>query len=168
MLERPKVVRKSIRKLSTPSIKSALSAKSKNTNEGETEKKVEQKLEPKLKDPFNQAKLDEVWPIFRDKFKDEVYLFNAFSIAPKHIEENIILFEVDNSVMNDQYRKYMPELIGFFRRHLNNDIFDIQMKIVKKQRKATALTDEQKLQEMIKKNANLALMKSKFNLDFNS
>lgn len=70
--------------------------------------------------------------------------------------------------MSDQYRKYMPELIGFFRRQLNNEIFDIKLKVVKKERKASALTDEQKLQQMIKKNANLATMKSKFNLDFNS
>ena len=138
--------------MSTPSIKSALSGKAEVKLEEVKEQKVEQtRSVEKLKTPFNQDILNEVWPAFREKFKDEVYLFNAFSINPKYIADNVILFEIDNSVMNDQYRRYMPELIGFFRNNLKNEIFDIKLNIVKKKRNVSALTDEQKLQQMMQK-----------------
>lgn len=83
------------------------------------------------------------------------------------LDNYLLRIEVENSVQQNQVRQLKPEIIGYLRRNLKNSRVDVVVELLKAQPQDKLLTDEQKMQAMIKKNPALLLMKNKFNLDFN-
>jgi hypothetical protein len=65
-------------------------------------------------------------------------------------------------------RLLKPEIIGFLSRKLSNTKIDVEIDLVTVVHEDKLLTDEQKMQAMMKKNPSLQKMKNIFNLDFNS
>jgi len=109
-----------------------------------------------------------IWPNFAEKYVEQVHLYNTLSINPELLPKNIVNFNVENSVQQDQFRSLKPEIIGFLRRGLNNSTIDVSVEIVRSVVENKIMTDDQKMKAMMQKNPALQLFKNKFNLDFNS
>jgi len=59
-----------------------------------------------------------------------------------------------------------PELVSFLRKELKNSKIQLNTIITEKVKGVVIYTDEEKYEELLKKNPSLALLKQKFNLDF--
>lgn len=116
---------------------------------------------------FEQEQLEKIWPAFAEKYTDQVHLYNTLSNVPELLDHYRVRIVVENSVEQEKIRQIKPEIIGYLRRTLKNSKVDVRVDLVKAQKGTKLLTDEQKMQAMIKKNPALLLMKNKFNLDFN-
>ena len=166
---RPKVVvKKKSDEIGTPSIQQALNGNFK----GEQKEKVEiperYAAETRLIDhEFTEEQLINVWPEFAGKYSDQVHLYNTLSVKPALKENNLVIITVENSVQQDQLRLLKPEIIGFLRSKLINSRIDVKIEMLQAIEEDKLLTDEQKLQAMMKKNPALQKMKNLFNLDFN-
>ena len=168
-IAKPKVVlKKKSTELGTPSIAQALSG---NFKEEEKEQVVTPEAYAKevrgSDEPFNQDQLNSIWPAFAERYTEQVHLYNTLSNKPELMDNYLVKIAVENSVQQDQIRQLKPEIIGYLRRNLKNSKIDVRVDLIKAKNDNKLLTDEQKMQAMIKKNPALLLMKNKFNLDFN-
>lgn len=118
-------------------------------------------------EPFTQEKLNEIWPLFIERYAEQVHLYNTLTNEPRLLENHIVQISVENSVQEDQIRQLKHELIGYLRRNLNNSSIDVVVELNRAKNEHRILTDEQKMKAMIKKNPALVNFKNKFNLDFN-
>jgi DNA polymerase-3 subunit gamma/tau len=163
------IVKKKLTDLGTPSISQALAGNF--IEQKKEEQKIPEKYAQEVKKIDHHFTIDELttlWPRFAEKYAEQVHLFNTLSLNPQLVADNIVKFEVENSVQEDQFRSLKPEIIGFLRRGLNNSTIDVHIEIVKSSTESKILTDDQRLKSMLQKNPALLLFKSKFNLDFNS
>lgn len=153
----------------TPSISGALSGK---TGDGETEvKPLAQKQfkeeEVVTNTPFSEKELLEVWPAIAEKYSDQLHLYNTLVNKPVLRENYVVQINVENSVQQDKLRLLKPEIMGYLRRLLKNSLIDVRIQLLKSSNEKKILTDEQKMKAMIQRNPALALLKNRFNLDFN-
>lgn len=161
------ILKKKATDLGTPSISKAL--------KGQLEEKVETVSAPEayarivnqMDEPFTEADLHAVWPEFIKNYSEQVHLYNTLTILPVLKGSNLVILTVENSVQFDQVRLIKPEIIGFLHRNLRNSSIDVQVEINRVANENKMLTDEQKMQAMLKKNPALVLFKNAFNLDFN-
>jgi DNA polymerase-3 subunit gamma/tau len=121
---------------------------------------------PTTDKPFSVDDIEKIWPQFISRFEDQPHLYKTLETIPK-LKGQLVIIEVENSVQQEKIRTLKPSIIGFLSRNLQNSKIDIEVILNKKLNENKALTEEQKLKMMIKKNPNLMLFKNKFNLDFN-
>jgi hypothetical protein len=153
--------------MGTPSIRKALN--------GQFEEKEEKVITPEayarvvnqVDEPFTESDLHTAWPEFIQNYTEQVHLYNTIMILPVLKGSNLVVITVENSVQFDQLRQIKPEIIGFLHRKLKNTSIDVQVEINRIANENKILTDEQRMQAMLKKNPALALFKNTFNLDFN-
>lgn len=117
---------------------------------------------------FTIEQIIELWPSFIERFKQKVHLYNTLQSKPQLIENNVVRIEVANSVQDEAVRLAKPEIIGYLRRTLHNSSIEVEIVVNKAKNDRKILTDEQKLQDMMKKNPALIHFKNKFLLDFNN
>ncbi len=163
------IIKKKVSDLGTPSITQALAGNF--LEQKKEEHKIPEKYAQEVKkvdQPFSIEELISIWPKFADKYVEQVHLFNTLSVKPQLLPDNVVRFDVENSVQQDQFRSLKPEIIGFLRRSLNNSSIDVHIELVKSTVENKILTDDQRLKSMMQKNPALLMFKSKFNLDFNS
>ena len=154
--------------MGTPSISQALSGnfkKEETTNVKTPEAYAKGVLNSA--DPITQEKLNKIWPVFIERYSEQVHLYNTLTNEPQLLNEHIVQITVENSVQEDQIRQLKHELIGFLRRNLNNSSIDVVVELNRAKNENRMLTDEQKMKAMIQKNPALAHLRNKFNLDFN-
>lgn len=116
---------------------------------------------------FTQEQLEEAWKEFAGKHSGQVHLYHTLSSKPVLLENYKVKITVENSVQNDQIRLLKPEIIGFLTRTLKNSLIDVKIEMMDETPENKLLTDDQKLQAMMKKNPSLLKMRNLFNLDFN-
>jgi DNA polymerase III subunit gamma/tau len=113
--------------------------------------------------------LQAAWDEYAKKYIDQGHLYNTLSTTkPELLNSFNVKVNVANSVQLDQMRLLKPEIIGFLCRILRNTKIDVDIDLVTVVLEDKLLTDEQKLQAMMKKNPSLQRMRNIFNLDFNS
>lgn len=161
-------MRKKSAELGTPSISQALSG---NFKTEEVAKPIAHEANAKevqnKEKPFTQEQLNQIWSEFADKYTEQVHLYNTLTSELELQDNYLIKITVENSVQQDQIRQLKPEILGFLRRGLSNSKIDVIVELNRAKNEHKILTEEQKMQAMMKKNPALALMKNKFNLDFN-
>lgn len=116
---------------------------------------------------FTQSQLEEAWKEFAEKYSGQVHLYHTLSNKPELLDKFKVKITVENSVQNDQIRLLKPEMIGFLTRRLMNSLIDVKIEMMDETPENKLLTDDQKLQAMMKKNPSLFKMRNLFNLDFN-
>ncbi len=89
------------------------------------------------------------------------------SNKPELLDNFKVRIQFENSVQLDQMRSVKPELMGYLIRTLKNSKIDIKIELKHESHQDKLLTEDQKLQAMLKKNPSLVKMKNLFNLDFN-
>jgi len=93
-------------------------------------------------------------------------LKSTLSIVPEIQEEFSLFLEIENTVQEGLIVGIKPELVSFLRKELKNSQISLVTKITKKVRGKIIYSDNEKYDEMVKKNPSLALLRKEFNLDF--
>ncbi len=169
--ERPKnIITKKAKDLATPSISKALSGETKseeakkNTSE---DNGVVAEPDSKLNNHFTENELHSLWPVFIERYADQVHLYNTLKALPILENDYLVVISVENSVLQEKTRLLKPEIIGYLRRELKNDLIDVRVDLEEREEsEVKIITDEQKLKAMMQKNPTLLLFKNKFNLDY--
>jgi hypothetical protein len=168
--ERPKtIITKKAKDLATPSISKALSGetKSEEANNSSENNGAVAEPESKLNNHFTENELHSLWPVFIERYTDQVHLYNSLKNMPKLENDYLVVISVENSVLQEKTRLMKPEIIGYLRRELKNDFIDVRVDLEERdESEVKIITDEQKLKAMMQKNPALVLFKNKFNLDY--
>ncbi len=163
----PSAIKRKSSEIGTPSISQALQGNFK--EEEETKVTVPEKYAQTTRESnhhFTDDELKQVWAEFAQRYSDQSHLHDALSVSPQLLDNYVIKMSVTNSVQLDRVKLLKPELIGFLRTELKNSQIDVKIVMNKNLQQNKLLTDEQKLQAMMKKNPALKKMKQMFNLDF--
>ncbi len=115
---------------------------------------------------FSSSDLEQKWKSFLSKLEDRPSLQTTLSYVPEIKEDFQLYLEIENSVQEDNINQIKPELVSWLRKELHNSKISLVTKITEKSRGRVIYTDEEKYNEMLKKNPSLSVLKQKFNLDF--
>ncbi len=154
--------------ISGPSIKSALQG---NPMNGEKVSVTEQhQIFSRSSEfqPFTEEMLIAKWAEVLETLNEKPNLKSALNCKPQLQADGTILLKLDNHVREELIRNYKPQLIAWLRRELKNSTIDLVTEVTDEPAVRIIYTDGEKFEEMLKKNAKLALLRQKFNLDFDN
>tara|TARA_R110002126_G_scaffold286314_2_gene437916 strand:+ start:13188 stop:14876 length:1689 start_codon:yes stop_codon:yes gene_type:complete len=130
---------------------------------------VEENFDNHPKDTFTQEKLQSLWASYVVLLQQKGQSSMASIVAtdvPKLDENFKILFAVPNKLMQDQFYKGRPKLLGFLREKLNNFGIDIIVNLNETIEKKFAYTNQEKFNKLKEKNPFLEKLRQAFELDF--
>ncbi len=119
-------------------------------------------------DPFSQEKLEILWKEYADlvRSKTKESFYSTLTIRqPQVLENNTILYRIDNSVQKMDFEREQTELMEFLRKNLNNFSVKLELEINKTAEKNNFYTDGDKLTAMAEHNPVLKDLVSKLGLD---
>ncbi|MGQ8335150.1 hypothetical protein ACUNWD_01260 [Sunxiuqinia sp. A32] len=120
-----------------------------------------------LHEPFTKEQFEAKWKEYLTKLDERPALKATLSNIPEIFNETKLKLKISNFIQNEDITSIKPDLVAWLRKQLRNTDIELFTKIeANDQPNKVALTDTDKLNEMIKKNPNLALLKQKFNLDY--
>jgi hypothetical protein len=165
---RPKrVIKKSLKNFGTPSVKSALQGKKADkVEEISAADQFQMHRKNEQSEPFTKEDMEKKWNTFLRRLDDRPNLKSTLSRLPELRDNWQLYLEIDNSIQNDIIISIKPELLTFLRKELKNTNIELVTKVTENIKNPIIYTDEDKFEEMAKKNASLRLLKQKFNLDF--
>lgn len=103
---------------------------------------------------------------FEMKEKGLETYYNALIKREPIIDDEVFVLEVDNQIQIDYISPNLPDMIGSFRKSLNNYYVDIQLKLNENPEKEVKfLSGKDKFAALARKNPNLHTLKNTFNLD---
>ncbi len=161
-------VEKKEKKLSSVSIKKTLSGENIQKKQA-VETRIPEKVQiPKLNNEFSNDELLAAWTKFAESIKtNKPRVYHILKAAkPVKKSDEIVQYEVKNSLQEDAVNKIEKELMSFIYNELQNNSFKLELKIVATKSKNLIYTDNDKYKYLSQKNANLNILKQKFNLDF--
>ena len=106
------------------------------------------------------------WKEFITRLDDRPNLQSTLSKVPELRDNSQLYLEIDNSIQDDVINSIKPELVSFLRKELKNSKVELITKITDEIKNRIIYTDNDKFDEMVKKNPSLKILKQKFNLDF--
>ena len=160
-----KLVRRTSRSISSPSITNALQGKFED-DKLTTKEQFEMFSKEDEKETFTVEELVETWNKFVDKLDERPNLKSTLSVVPE-LKENFVLYlEIENTVQEGLINSIKPELVSFLRKELKNSLISLSTEITEKVRGRVIYSDNEKYEEMVRKNPSLALLRKEFNLDF--
>jgi hypothetical protein len=148
-----------------PSIKDALKGKFKEDQISSIEQHKIFNQADETED-FTDEDLKVKWEQFLVRLEERPNLKSTLSTVPQIQEDYKLLLEIENTVQEDLIVSIKPELVTFLRKELKNSNIQLITQITEKTKGRFIYTDTEKLEEMIKKNPKLALLRKKFKLDF--
>jgi len=103
--------------------------------------------------PFSQDKLNEVWQEMVKNVKTESIRIAFQTRNPILKEDNRIVFEVENRILESQINDILPSLKLHLAKRLNNNQFRFEVAVMQREETVlTPYTDEEKIQDMKKRN----------------
>ncbi len=115
---------------------------------------------------FKKEDLELKWKEFLTRLDDRPNLQSTLARVPELKEDFKLYLDIDNSIQHDLITSVKPELVSFLRRELRNSKIELFIEVTENIKNRIIYTDNDKFDEMAKKNPNLKLLKQKFNLDF--
>ncbi len=115
---------------------------------------------------FTKENLELKWKEFLTRLDDRPNLQSTLSKVPKLKDDFQLYLEIDNSIQSDVISTIKPELVSFLRKELKNSKIELVIKVTDEIKNRIIYTDDDKFDEMVKKNPSLKILKQKFNLDF--
>lgn len=119
-------------------------------------------------EPFTEEKLLEKWAEYLNSLNDRPNLKSSLNRKPLYSSDGRLVLKVENSLQEELIRDEKPRLVSWLKRELHNSNVEITTELVSEPARKMLYTDGEKLEEMLRKNASLALLQQKFNLDFDS
>lgn len=121
----------------------------------------------KPKDHFSEIQLIEKWKVFSNKLKEDSEL-NMFSILNANrpiLKKEEVVFELPNSLMEEQFGVIKSRLLNFLRTELNNYGIQIKTQVVETEKKRYIYTPQEKFTKLVESNPHVLLLKNKFGLN---
>jgi hypothetical protein len=138
----PTIVPKTVLPSTNISIKKAL-----------TKEDNPQKPSEVLDASFSQEKLNEVWQEMAKNVKTESLRIAFQARNPILKEDNRIVFEVENKILESQINDIVASLKSHLAKRLNNNQFHFEIAVMhREEAPLTPYTDEEKVQDMKKRN----------------
>ncbi len=154
----------------TPSILDALSDLPKDSNLGEIADPIGDVYgDSMIEKPFELAQLLVAWLTFVSAVEAPQLKSALSAREPQIVGEWEILYELDTELQYNRLTLDLkPKLLGFLRRKLENQAIEITFKVSDDLAPKSDIpyTDEEKWNVLVGKYPSLALLKSKFGLDF--
>ena len=150
----------------TPSIKDAMSGKLSENGEGDAKEKLKYFAGEQLIEQFTKEQFEAKWSEYLVRLEDRPNLKATLSRTPEILEGNKLHLKIDNSVQQEDINKIKPNLVSWLRKELRNTGIELITDIVSQEIEYKAYSETDKLNEMVKKNPTLGLLKQRFNLDF--
>jgi len=154
--------------ISGPSIKAALAGNGTNENQISAQEQFELFNRSTRNDTFTENQLYLKWAELLDTLNDHPNLKSTLNRKPVLKDNCTLLLKINNLVQDELIKNNKPQLVAWLRRELKNSSIDILTEVDQEPAKRIIYTDEEKLEEMVRKNAGLALLKQLFHLDFDS
>jgi hypothetical protein len=154
--------------MSGPSIKAALSGKEITENNISVHEQFEIFSKNKENEEFTEEMLLKKWADLLETLNDRPNLKSTINQKPQLTGDKIIILKIDNLVQEELIRNNKPHLVGWLRKELRNSSIDMVTEFTKEPARRIIYTDDEKLDEMIRKNSALSLLKEKFHLDFDN
>lgn len=115
---------------------------------------------------FTAEDLKKKWNEFLARLDDRPNLQSTLSTVPEIKENYELVTEIENTVQEDLINSIKTELVSFLRKDLKNSKITLTTLITEKVKGRIIYTDAEKYEELLKKNAELAELKKRLNLDF--
>jgi DNA polymerase-3 subunit gamma/tau len=113
---------------------------------------VQESLEV-LNAPFTQEKLNEIWQEMAKKVNTESIRIAFQARNPVLKDDSRIVFDVENNVLAAQINEVMASLKPYLAKRLNNNQFNFELAVMQREETTyTPYTDEEKVQDMKKRN----------------
>jgi len=121
----------------------------------------------KPKDTFSEIQLLARWKDFGDQLKqnNELNMFSIVNANKPILKSNEIIFELPNSLMQEQFGVVKAKLLNFLRTELNNYSIQIKTVVVETEKKKYIYTPQEKFTKLVESNPNVMLLKNKFGLN---
>ncbi len=119
-------------------------------------------------EPVTEDDLFRKWEEFVETLAERPNLKSTLSRKPVFKADGRMILALDNPLQEEMVRDIKPRLVAWLRRELRNSTLDLITEVTQEPVRKIAYTDGEKFEEMLKKNANLVLLKQKFNLDFDN
>lgn len=117
---------------------------------------------------FTQEMLYEKWSLLLEAQNDRPNLKATLNQQPILEENCMILLKINNRVQEELIRNHKPQLVAWLRKELRNANIDLSTEITLEPARRIIYTDDEKLEEMMRKNPELSLLKERFQLDFDN
>lgn len=152
--------------MSGPSIKSVLNGGPMGDEKLSTIEQHQLYTKQDLFEEFTLEQLNDRWKEYLTTLDDRPNMKSTLSRTPILKDDGTLLLMIDNHVQEELIRSIKPQLVSWLRRELKNSSIDLFIEINDTGTQKFAYTDGEKLEEMLKKNPDLAILKQRFNLDF--
>lgn len=163
--EAKKVIRRKPKEDEAPRIKDALQGKFKEDKITAKEQHAVY-FKPSENNDFSVEQLKVKWTEFLQRLNDKPNLKATLAKFPSIEDKVNLILEIDNSVQQDLILKIKPELVSWLRGELKNSNIQLNIKITDKIQDKIIYSDNDRYEELLKKNPDLALLKQTFRLDF--
>ena len=133
----------------------------------EPEEENEDETENIEADDFTEKDLIGQWKKFANQIRNKhPRLYNTLlANKPSINSQTSIEYEINNPLQEEALNKIKPELLRHLKRELNKNI-ELTVIINETEKGSRLYLPEDKYEQMVKKNPDLALFRQKFNLDF--
>lgn len=121
---------------------------------------------------FSKEEFEACWTELSKKIEIENQEGSTIVVAamstyePELKEDYKVLLTVDNKSQQEEVKARRTELHDYLRKNLNNGAIELEVAVQKDQSKKKAYTDEEKFNEMAKKNPHLNTLKKEMGFDF--
>ncbi len=164
--EHKRIVKKTAKNIQTPSIKEALAGRYYANQEISAKEQHQLYSASDETNEFSTEDLKEKWELFLTRLDDRPNLQSTLSRIPEIKDDFKLSLEIENTVQDDLINIIKPELVSYLRKELRNSKIQLVSEITEKAKGIIIYTDEEKYEELVKKNPSLALLRKKLNLDF--
>ncbi len=164
--EHKRIVKKTAKNIQTPSIKEALAGRYYANQEISAKEQHQLYSASDETNEFSTEDLKEKWELFLTRLDDRPNLQSTLSRIPEIKDDFKLSLEIENTVQDDLINIIKPELVSYLRKELRNSKIQLVTEITEKAKGIIIYTDEEKYEELVKKNPSLALLRKKLNLDF--
>ena len=170
--EPPKPVRTTIRRLTAdiagPSVRSVLAGKRLQDEKMSAREQHQLFSRNQEEHPFTEEQLMQKWAEYLESLNDRPNLKASLNRQPIWTPDGKLVLKIDNLVQEELIRDEKPRLVAWLKRELRNGSLELNTQMVSEPARKMIYTDGEKLEEMVRKNPTLALLKQKFNLDFDT
>ncbi|MCL1821603.1 MAG: hypothetical protein FWG22_02140 [Prolixibacteraceae bacterium] len=149
-----------------PSLKSMLAGETLPGGNVSVQDQFELYNKKELSESFTEAQFHEKWATFTATLDNRPNLKSALANFPTLVQDNMLMLKVDSPVQEEQVKGIKPQIVSWLRRELNNSAIDLTVEIVEVEEVKLVYTDDEKYEDMLKKNPKIALLKQRFMLDF--
>jgi hypothetical protein len=103
-----------------------------------------------------------------ETLNDRPNLKSTLTQKPVLKDKNQIVINIHNRIQEELIKNNKPLIVAWLRKEFRNNSIDLKTELISEPQKRIIYTDAEKLEEMLRKNKQLALLKDRFHLDFDN